>query len=218
MNNLQKIAGWAAFLEAAIYISAFVFFGAFWDFPSNVSNIEKFAFLADNQIALSIVNLMMYVIFGALLAVLVSAIHQRLQKNAPALSQLAAIFGVIWVCLVIASGMIANVGLNTVLAISVKEPEQAMTIWLTINAIVEGVGGGNEVVGGLWVVLLSIAAIKVNEFPKMFNYFGLFVGFSGIATVYPAEVLTEIFGLSQIVWFAWLGALMISPPSQQLKN
>ena len=218
MNNLQKIAGWSAILEAVIYISAFVFFGAFWNYPSNVSSIEKFTYLTDNQLILSLVNIMMYVIFGALLAVLVSAIHQRLQKSAPVLSQLSAIFGVIWVCLVIASGMIANVGLNTVIALSAKDPEQAMTVWLTINAIVEGVGGGNEVVGGLWVVLLSTAAIRVNEFSKIFNYFSLFVGFSGIATVYPAEVLTEIFGLSQIVWFAWLGALMISAPSQQLKN
>jgi len=218
LKNIQKIAGIAALLEVAIYISAFIFFGAFWNYPSDASTLQKFAYLADNRVSLSIVNLTMYVIFGILLAVLVSAIHQRLKKNAPALSQLAAIFGVIWVCIVIASCMIANIGLNTVIALSLNEPEQAMTIWLTINAIVEGLDGGNEVVGGLWVVLLSIAALKINEFSRLFNYFGIFVGFTGIATIYPAEVLTEIFGVSQLVWFTWIGVLMLLNPLQKIKN
>lgn len=84
-----------------------------------------------------------------------------------------------------------------------------MTVWVVINTIVEGLGGGNEVVGGLWVVLLSIAALKVNELPKLLNCLGLFIGFVGILTIYPAEILTEIFGLGQIVWFSWLGVAML---------
>jgi len=210
MNNLQKAGGVAALLEAAIYISAFVFFGAFWSFPTDADSVEKFAFLAENQLILSIVNLIMYVLFGILLAVLVLAINERLKSNAPTLSQIASIFGVVWVGLVIASGMIANIGLSAVLELSTKDPEQAMTVWRAIYSVVEGLGGGNEVVGGLWVLLLSFAALKGGELSKSLNYFGIFVGIVGILTVYPAEVLTEIFGVSQIVWFSWLGAAMLS--------
>lgn len=209
MNNLQKIGGVAALFEAAIYISAFVFFGAFWDFPTGLDNTKKLAFLTNNQTMLYVVNLTMYVIFGVLLAVLVLALHQRLKTKASVLSQIAAIFGIIWVSLVIASGMIANIGLGAVIDLSAHNTEQAMTVWVVINTIVEGLGGGNEVVGGLWLVLLSIAALKVNELPKLLNCLGLFIGFVGIITVYPAEVLTEIFGLGQIVWFLWLGVTML---------
>lgn len=210
MNKLQKIGGVFAIFEAIIYVSAFVFFGAFWNFPTDADSVQTFAFLAENQVTLSIVNLIMYVLFGIFLAVLVLAINERLKSNTPTLSQIASIFGVVWVGLVIASGMIANIGLSAVLELSTKDPEQAMTVWRAIYSVVEGLGGGNEVVGGLWVLLLSFAALKGDELSKRLNYLGLFVGIVGILTVYPAEVLTEIFGVSQIVWFSWLGAVMLA--------
>lgn len=212
MNNLQKIGGVAALLEAAIYISAFVFFGAFWNYPVNVGDAQKFIFLTNNHLILSIVNLTMYVLFGLLLAVLVLAVHQRMKIKAPNLSQMTAVFGIIWVGLVIASGMIANVGLAAVIDLSAKNTDQAMTLWIVINTVVEGLGGGNEVVGGLWVLLLSVTGLKIIELPKLLNYFGLFIGFVGVSTIYPAEILTEIFGLGQIVWFSWLGVTMLASP------
>lgn len=210
MNNLQKAGGIAALLESIIYMSAFIFFGAFWNFPADADSVQKLAFLAENQGVLSIVNLIMYVIFGISLAVLVLALHERLKGNASSLSQIASVFGFVWVGLVIASGMIANIGLAAVLELSAKDPEQAMTVWRAIYSVVEGLGGGNEIVGGLWVLLLSFAALKGNEPPKTLNYFGLFVGIVGILTIYPAEVFTEIFGISQIVWFSWLGVTMLA--------
>lgn len=212
MNNLQKIGGVAALLEAVIYISAFVFFGAFWNYPVNADDAQKFIYLTNNQLILSIVNLTMYVIFGLFLAVLVLAVHQRMKIKAPNLSQMTAVFGIIWVGLVIASGMIANVGLAAVIDLSAKNTDQAMTLWIVINTVVEGLGGGNEVVGGLWVLLLSVTGLKIIELPKLLNCFGLFIGFVGISTIYPAEILTEIFGLGQIVWFSWLGMTMLASP------
>jgi hypothetical protein len=210
VNNLQKIGGVSALLESIIYVSAFVFFGAFWNFPVDADSVKQFAFLAENKVTLSIVNLIMYVLFGIILAVLVIALHERLKGNTPILSQIASIFGIIWVGLVIASGMIANIGLASVLELSAKDPEQAMTVWRAIYSVVEGLGGGNEVVGGIWVLLLSSAALKGNELSKILNYFGVFIGIIGILTIYPAEVLTEIFGISQIVWFCWLGVSMLT--------
>ncbi|WP_144207781.1 DUF4386 family protein [Shewanella donghaensis] len=211
MNKLQKLGGVAALFEAAIYIFAFIFFGAFWNYPVNADDIQKLFFLTNNQSILSIVNFTMYVAFGLFLAVLVLATHQQMKSKAPFLSQMASVFGIIWVGLVIASGMIANVGLAAVIDLSAQNPEQAMTLLVVINTIVEGLGGGNEIVGGLWVLLLSVAGLKATELPKWLNYFGLFIGSVGILTVYPAEILTEIFGLSQILWFSWLGiALLIN--------
>lgn len=219
MNNLQKLGGFAALSLAIIYVSAFIFFGVVWDSPpSGADVVQKLAFLKENQVILTIVNLIMYVVFGVFLAMLVLALHERLKGNAKALSQTASVFGLLWVGLVIASGMISNIGLGNVIGLSLKEPELARTVWLVVNTIVEGIGGGNEVVGGLWVLLLSIAAIKANALSKKFNYLGIFVGLVGILTVYPADILTEVFGLSQIVWFSWLGLIMLKQPSKLTEN
>lgn len=209
MNNLQRLGGGAALLEAVIYISAFVFFGLFWEFPSAADDAQKLYYLTNNHNILSIVNLTMYILFGVLLSVLVLAIHQRLITKSPTLTQMASIFGIIWVALIIATGMLSTIGLTTVIELSHQNSEQAMTVWITINTIIESIGGGNELVGGLWLFLLSIAALKVNEFSKPLNYLGLFIGFVGILTIYPAEILTEIFGLGQIIWFFWLGVKML---------
>lgn len=86
MEHLQKSGGVAALFEAAIYILAFVFFGAFWNFPADADSVQKFTFLAENQAVLSIVNFIMYVLFGIILAVVLLVLHERLKMNAPILS------------------------------------------------------------------------------------------------------------------------------------
>lgn len=201
-------------MEAIIYISAFLVYGGVLAYPEKGANASaEWSFLSDNHMLLSLLNLVSYVLFGILLAVLVLAIHQRLKRHAPNFSKLAFVFGVIWVGLVIASGMIANVGLNSILETGNTDPEKAMQIWTSVSIVTEGLGGGNEIIGGLWALCLSILALQHELFSKPLNFLGLLVGAAGIATVYPLDVFTEIFGLSQIVWFLWIGIYMIRKPS-----
>lgn len=209
MNKLQRIGGIAALLEAAIYVCAFLFYGLILPSPVNANAEQKFAFLSQHQAAFSAMNLVGYVLFGAILVVLTMALDERLKKNSPNLARAASVFGFLWAGLVIASGMIANIGLAKVIDLYAKNPELAQSAWVAITAVVEGLGGGNEIVGGLWVLLISCAALRGGEFSKPLSYFGLAVGVAGILTVYPAEIFTEIFGLSQIVWFICLGSAML---------
>jgi hypothetical protein len=209
MNNLQKLTGISAISEGFIYIAAFIYFGAFSSYPSAASPTEKMTYLAENQLTVSAVNFFIYVVFGVLLAVLVVGLHERLKPtNNPAMT-IASLFGVIWVGLVIASGMIANIGLAQAINLMTTNPEKAFDIWLIIALIAESLGGGNELVGGLWVLLVCIVALQAGEFPRTLNYLGLLVGVAGIATVYPADIFTEIFGITQIVWFIWLGIWLV---------
>jgi hypothetical protein len=123
--------------------------------------------------------------------------------------QTATAFGLIWAGLVIASGMIANIGNSTVVALFSENQDQAVLLWLAITTVQEALGGGNEIVGGLWVLLLSWAALRSGKLPKVLNYLGVLVGLAGILTVVPAfYLLMDVFGLGQIVWFAWLGIVM----------
>ena len=219
LKKLQKIGGVCAILEALIYIFAFIVYGGILVYPkANASAVEQLNFLTNNYLTLSILNLISYVLFGILLAVLVIAIHQRLKNYAPIFSNLASIFGILWVGLVISSGMIANIGLSSVLAIGVREPDNAMLIWSSVSIISEGLGGGNEIVGGIWVLLLSIIALKGQLFSKPLNILGILVGIAGISTIYPLEIFTEIFGISQIIWFLWVGIFMIRKPKLLLTD
>lgn len=219
LQKFQKIGGVCAILEALIYIAAFIVYGGILVYPSaNASSVEELNFLSDNYFTLSVLNLISYVLFGILLAVLVLAIHQRLKNYTPSFSKLAAVFGIIWVGLVIASGMIANIGLKSVIETGINEPENAMQIWSSISIISEGLGGGNEIVGGIWVLLLSIIALKGQLFSKPLIFLGIIVGIAGILTVYPLDLFAEIFGISQIIWFFWIGIFMIRRPLPSLKD
>lgn len=212
MDRLRRLGGVAALAEAAIYVLAFLFYGVILPAPTDAGVAQKFAFLGEHQVALSFMHLIGYVLFGLVLLVLVIALDERLKANSPLLSRVASAFGLLWVGLVIASGMIANIGLATVIELYAKSPEQAQAAWVAITAVVEGLGGGNEIVGGLWVLLLSRAASRGAELPKPLGYFGIAVGVAGVSTVYPAELSTEIFGLSQIVWFLWVGVVLLRKP------
>ena len=210
IKNLQIFGGLAAILEATIYIIAFIIYGAVLEYPPvGADAMTEINFLQVNLLILSVMNLVVYVLFGVLLCVLVLALHDRVKLKAPVLAQMATVFGLIWVALVIASGMIGNIGLTSVLKLQATDIGQAMTVWNGVGIVTEGLGGGNEVVGGLWVLLLSIAGLQTKVLSKPLNVLGILVGSSGILSIYPAEIFTEIFGLSQIIWFIWVGVLLI---------
>jgi len=208
--NLQKMGGISALIAAALYITGFALFLTVLDPSGYDGHVQRVAFLAENQVASYIANLLIYVVFGVVLVVLVLALHARLKSGSPAIMQTATVFGLIWSGLVIASGMIANIGNSTVIGLFSENQDQAVALWLAISTMQESLGGGNEIVGGLWVLLLSSAALRAGKLPKVLNSLGVLVGLAGILTVVPAfDVLMDVFGLGQIVWFAWLGILML---------
>lgn len=210
MKGLQKFAGISAISEGLIYIVAFIYFGAFWSYPVDGNPTEKMTYLAENQFLFSMIYFLMYVVFGVLLAVLVIGLHERLKHTNNPVVTIGSLFGVIWVGLVIASGMISNIGLAHAIDLIDTSPDKALDMWTNVSVITESIGGGNELVGGLWVLLISVAAIQEGWLPRSLNSLGYFVGIAGIATIYPDELFTEIFGVSQIVWFIWLGIWLLT--------
>jgi hypothetical protein len=124
--------------------------------------------------------------------------------------KIATPFGLIWAGLVIASGMVASVGLEAVAAIHTRDVVQATTTWVAISAVQNGLGGGVELVGGVWVLLISAASFQSAAFPKSLGYLGIVVGLAGVFTVIPMlKDLAMVFGISQILWFAWIGIVML---------
>jgi hypothetical protein len=174
------------------------------------------AFLVDNQVTLYIVTLFVYVVFGIFQVILALALYERLKNGPHALALTATVFGLLWAGVVIASGLIFNTGIGTIVDLYSTDQAQAATVWLAIDSVFEGLGGGTELIGGIWILLVSWAALRAGVLPKALNYLGVVIGAVGILSLIPAlETLTDVFGLTQIVWFIWLGiALLRNSPSE----
>ncbi len=208
MSDLRKMGGLAALILAATFVIGFGFFGT--NSTENFSRAQYLAYLAENHVILQILNLILYVVFGVFLVVLSLGLHDRLKALAPAMIQVATVFGLIWAGLLIGSGMVSNKSIDVVVNLYETDPAQAELVWLTLAPVQKGLGGEDEIVGGLWVLLVSWAALRGGGLPKVLNYLGAVIGVSGILTVVPAfDMLAIVFGLGLIVWFIAVGIVML---------
>ena len=212
MKTLQKSGGFAALYMAVAYLIGMALFLVVLDYPSITDPAQKVALLVENQLVIFSTNLLMYVFFGVALIVLSLALHDRLKSGAPALMRAATAFGIIWAGSLIASGMVANAGIAPTIALHATDPAQAAVAWQGIEAVAAGLGNGNgEILGGLWVLLVSVVGLRTGGLTKGLNRLGLLVGAVGILSLIPAftEILTGIFGVGQMVWFVRLGIVLL---------
>lgn len=209
--SLQRMGGLAGIIAALTFLFGFALFVTTFEplTTGELNTVETVEFLRDNQTIFTVWNLVIYVLFGVVQAVLTLALADRLKSIAPGIAQITAALGLIWSGLVIASGMVANVGAAAVIDLYATDPTQAGTVWATIDSVYKGMGGGNEIVGGLWVLLVSMAGLR-GALPKALNFAGMLVGAAGIVTLVPplADV-GAIFGLGIIAWYMWAGAVLV---------
>ena len=185
-----------------------------------VDPVEKVVQLVENQAFLYLLNLISYVIWGIVMIPLVLALNARLRASAPAMMQVATAIGLIWACIVIASGQVSNLGMNVVVDLFAKDPVQASTTWMAIDSVANGLGSaGGEILGGTWVILVSWAALRGKGLSRILNLLGIFVGLAGILSAIPAffGVLGIIFGLGKMVWSLWLGILLLRKNSNAME-
>ena len=214
--NLQKMGGVAALFHAAAYVVGIVL-GVTLIFPILDSDPGQYmAFVANNHSLMYIWNLISYWGSAVTLVVMALALYERLKAGSPALVQTATVFGFIWAGLIIASGNLMLFDLGVVADLYGKDPAQTKTVWLALEAVETGIVSGNELVGSLWVLLLSLGALRTGELTRTLNYLGVAVGVAGILTIVPALAGTVImiFASGMIVWSIWLGIVMLrSRPS-----
>lgn len=211
MKTLQKFGGFAALYLAIAYLIGIVLFLVVLDYPSITDPAQKVALLIEKQMVIFSTNLLMYVFFGVFLIVLSLALYDRLKSGAPAIMQVATVIGIIWAGSLIASGMVSNAGIAPVVALYAKDPAQAALTWQVIESVASGLGNGNgEILGGLWTLLVSLAALRTGGLPKGLNILGLLVGAVGIITILPGLTdLVGVFGVSHLIWFVWLGIVLL---------
>jgi hypothetical protein len=210
MNDLQKMGGIAALVNALAYIVGIGLVMTFLAPIMNAKPEQYVAFMASNQTLMFVWHLVIYLVAGVSMVPLALALHARLTDKAAVMMQITTAFGLIWATTVICSGMVIINDLKVVTSLYNQDPTRATTVWLALSAVEEGLGGAIELPGGLWILLVSLVALKSNQFPKWLNFLGAVVGMSGIATLIPSlNDASYVFGLGAILWFFGIGIALL---------
>lgn len=211
MTSLQKSGGIAALLHAAAYVVGMVL-GFALIFPLLDATPEQYlAFVAQNQTLVYLWNLLSYWGSAITLVVMALALYERLKDGSPALAQSATAFGLIWAGLIIASGNLMLHNIGVVADLHAADPARAATAWTALESVEVGITSGNELVGSLWVLLLSVAALRSGQFSRALSIFGVVLGLAGMLTIVPAlsDSLVMVFGPGMVVWSIWVGIVLL---------
>ncbi|MCV6630778.1 MAG: hypothetical protein OIF50_13075 [Flavobacteriaceae bacterium] len=208
----HQLGGAAAITEAVLYMIGFVVLFGFLSpmADAGMDQERRLEFVLSQLGMVQFWNILIYIVFGVVLVVLTTVVKEYLKHSDLLIVKLTPIFGYVWSGLLIASGMVSNIGLESVERLFATDREQAILFYQIIEAIGNGLGGGVEIVGGVWVLLISYGAKKEKLFYTWVNYLGMLVGVAGILSLIPgARVLEVLFGLGQMVWFVGIGIAML---------
>lgn len=213
--NLGHVGGIAALICAATYIFGFVLlltllaplgFGT-----NNIDGAAVVRFSQTNQAVMITWNTVIYIVNALALVVLVVALAARLKKASAEWSTITLTFGTIWTTLVLGAGMIANVATERAVLLAQVDFPAAVRAWETLHAVEVGLGGGNEIAGGVWILCVSVAGWLHHAFGKIVFGLGLLTGLGGLLTILPplGDVAGAVFGLGAIAWFIVIGLALI---------
>ena len=166
-------------------------------------------FLQQHFAWLYVWNAVIYVVFGIALVFFSVALYLQIRCQRSMLALLMLCFGCIWAAHAISAGMLANVGLQRVLELFDIDRSIAESVWLSTYTIKLGLGGSNEIIGGLWMIMASLVAGRSELINAKLRGYGVLIGACGCATVVPMwQEMGSVFGLGMIIWFFWMPAVV----------
>ncbi len=210
---MPRLGGTAALICGATYVFGFVVLLTILapsGYGSTHANPEKIvAFVVDHVALMTFWNSLIYIVNGLALMALAWCL-QSIFRPSPA-AGLTGYLGLAWSAMVIGAGMVGNVAVRETAALHRTDPEAAVALWRTLSAVENGLGGGNEVLGGVWIISVSVVSIGRGILPKMLRALGVIIGVAGLFTIMPAaaDLGGAVFGLGFIVWFFWIGVVLL---------
>ncbi|OLS19657.1 MAG: hypothetical protein HeimC2_40590 [Candidatus Heimdallarchaeota archaeon LC_2] len=82
-------------------------------------------------------------------------------------------------CCALASGLIANAGMEPAIDLYKTDPANATIFWLKIETVSGAFGGSNgEFLGGLFTIFVSLSVYQGDRLPKGLSYLGFIIGLS----------------------------------------
>lgn len=217
-NNALSFWGALSFFAMPLtYVVAFFVFFVALEIPRSVPLAEKVAYMAEHQLLIHTGYIVGYLVFGCLLLIAVQALHKTMkEKSSSELINTASIFGLLWVVLMMCSALISVVGMQQLVNLHLKSSPYLDAYLSIYNMIVDALGGGIETIGGLWVMLISVCGLRQAVFSKGVHILGLVVGAFGVLTIILSiPEFKDAFGLTQVIWFIWMGVQLRMHSRQQ---
>ena len=207
----QRLGGWAALYLALALIAAMPYFLLVVDYQGATTAADKVALIVSNYSSMYAMYFVTYIFFGFALGVLALGLYDRLRAEAPFAARLAAGAGALWAFALVACGMVYTYGMTTIVKLAETDSAVAATVWQGIEPVALGLGGaGGEVLGGLWVLLVSVIALRTRALPRALGWLGAVVGAAGLVSAVPAlNDAVMAFGVLQIVWLVWLSVALL---------
>ena len=214
--RLKRAGGFAALYVAAAYLAAIPYFVFLVDYPSVTDPADKVSLLVEHYTSMYLMHMVSFEIVALALIVVTLGVHQHLYEHAPATSQVACAVGLIRAGLLLASVMVFDHGMTVVVHQQATAPEQAAATWQAIEPVAAALGGtGGDVLGGLWLLLVSWVALRARTFPRALNWLGLTTGTAALLSAVPGLGPLEVaVGLLMIVWFLWFGIATAWPRAE----
>lgn len=208
----QQAGGVAALYLALAFVAAMPYFLLVVDYPGASTAEDKVALVVGNYPSMYAMYLATYAVFGIALGVLALALWDRLHAVAPFTVRVATAIGLLWSFALVTSGLVFTYGMTTIEALAATDPARAVLTWQAVETVAHGLGGsGGELLGGLWVLLVSVVVVRSGALPKGLGWLGVLIGVVGLTSVVPPLHNAAIaFGLLQIPWFVWLGVVLMT--------
>jgi hypothetical protein len=212
----DKTGGFAALYLGLAYIVTIPYFLLVSSYGKATTSAEKVAAIVSNHTGMYVAYLITYVFFGLVLAVLSLALFDRVRSGGEHGARIMAVVGLTWSVALILSGMVFNHGMGTVVSLAQSSPAQAAAAWQALESVSDALAvGTGETLGGLWMLLVCWTALRARALPKLLTWYGTGVGLVGVVSTVPGlNDLALVFGLLQIVWFAWLGVALLAPKAR----
>ena len=211
----SRFTGVAALVKAATYIVGFGVMGLLLvpnGYADAVSDpVGSLAFLLENEWTMYAWYLVLYVLGGFALIALVIGLNARLDVASAMARRTASVVGHLWAGLLLASGLVALVGQRAVVGLADSDLALATSTWSSVSVVQDALGGGIEIVGAAWVILVSVLGLRTGRLGAGICAVGVATGLAGTATLVPAaaDAAGSAFGLGFIAWFVWLGTALL---------
>lgn len=199
MSDVEKIGGIAAFVNAAASAITLVVAFGLMGLPT-LTDRRKLVELAINNPTPLIIQDALKLVSAAIAVVLITALFNRLKSDAPKPMRVAAATSYLAVlCLVINAGL-------SFFSVSQVANNELMTSNRAnhLIGVIGLLGIAVTFLNGVWYILISWSALKLNRLPKPLSYLGLGMGL--LSLLPPLGILVLLFS---VVWSLWLGQVLL---------
>lgn len=206
MILFKRLATISAMYGGFSYIGGIFVYLQLLQYESATTASKQLTIISNNPVLVHITTLHIYILFSFGIILLATYLYLKLKAQQPILALLSLITGVIWATILIASGFI-TMGVTTLLMNGTPVSELLST-WQAIDIISNALGGGNELIGGVFTGLVSLALYRARSSSMVTSLLGALVFIGGIISALPylTDIGIGIFVISQILWFftlAW---------------